>query len=241
MSASPFGLHRLITVHGHHALRRADRHVDARHLPDPSGPRPGGVDHVVGVDLLALARLAVDERVRILARGVFDLDADDLAALDEHVRNLGVGFDPCTVVDRVGRVGHTEPERVDSAIGHSDRPLDVGREVWFDPTGVLGREDFHRDPALPTPLEFRPKVFVAVLGTLDEESASHLDTVSRDPAEHPVLLDTLPRGGLIGNRVASAAVEKPVHAAHREVPRDAAPGGSPADHEDARHVAHVSS
>jgi len=138
---------------------------------------------------------------------VLDLDAGDPAVFEREVDHFGVGFDPCAVVDGVGGVGHTEPKGVDGAVGNTNRPLDPLGEMRLLSAGLFTRNNLGRYIALRTAPELFFEVLVGVAFQLDKEATGVFDTVAGNPVEDAVFFHTVDRAFLVGDRVATPAVE----------------------------------
>jgi hypothetical protein len=189
----------------HHAAGGAHPQLDARQCGELWGPRPGGVDDVVGGD----------PRVEVAA----DVDSGDAVPVGRDRLDGRVGVDRRAVCLRVEGGRGDEPRGPDDAVGDGERAGDVVGGAT-DRRGDRLRS--HRrgvDPHRPARGEAGVVVGGVVVDELDEHAAGGRDAVAGDPGEDARLRPAA--GRIVGVRagVARAAVEHAV----------GAPGGAPAE------------
>ncbi len=179
---------------------------------------------------------------------VFDLDTDDLAALDEEVSDLGVCLDACAVLRALAAFATTSRN---GSIAPSGTLIAVSMSLAR--CGSIARASSPETTSAGMPHSSQPlSFFWEISGFVDLVTPNCLSFSSRSvmTSLSSRILDTLGRTAGPTPRTAPA-VEEPVHPprgpvgqvplldeghvqpAHREVARDARAGRPPANDEDA--------
>ncbi len=189
---------------GHHDPRRgADGDGGFRHRGDLPGPGAGGVDHHIAVQFAALVGGPVPES-----------DAGHVAlTVAQQVLHLVVQPEARAVRGGCGGEGEGEAERLEGPVRHAEGEQQLGVQIGLQAQRLLRRQLLDGDAGGFRPLDEFLAIGQVVFVERDEQPLVAFDDLRDDLPQDHVLFDALPRGLLVFDAVASAAVKQAVGAA----------------------------
>lgn len=138
------------------------------------------------------------------------------AALRHHkTRDLMISEHIGAMTPCVDHIGHSKPERINSAVRHPHRSYYNLVDRRFAGYGLSGIYNLGRDTCPAAALDKQRLIPQIILGQRYEQTAGLLHAMPGDTPQHHILLDALRSRFLIGHRISGPAMQQAMIAAGR--------------------------